>query len=190
VLGALSCTTATQRSTGGAGHVAHHDELFSHILAEITSNRAHVIGELRVDPRPLGDSPEIADVSEADYVTVSGEALAKRVERVLSLGIDTASTIRWSKCVYLLPGATVADACPKGSMTVVSVGSPRRGGAYFPNAGRDDREAGAKSGHQSVRVSCVTVGPYGRMVVASDFVVRRQGPGWVTVEEVPLVIIE
>lgn len=186
-----SCSTSgLQRLPVGVPSLAQGDELYRHVLDHVVDDRAQIVGALLIDPRPLLSSPAIADVTAADLASTNTSDIARRVEITLDMGLDTTSSLTWRGCGFLLPGRQPSTDCPADPVTVVVVGPARSGGAYFPGTARDDRESGVINGHDSVRIIYLTLGRFGRMVVAVDLVLQQTPTGWETVEKVPLVIIE
>jgi hypothetical protein len=80
--------------------------------------------------------------------------------------------------------------CPKERFAVAAIGLPRRGGAYMPSTGVNERVIGAGRGEWAIRVLLTRLGPSGAATTIYDFVVRQEQEKWILVKTVPLMFID
>jgi hypothetical protein len=167
--------------------------LFRAIVLDIMQHG--VRGTLRVDPHPLAPDPTVTYGGAADRAGVSRADVRAAASVLAELHVATADSAAMQHCPgYLLPpDSAIAEQrrryCPDQDESVVAVGLPRKGGAYYPYSTLDNRREGAARHEFAVRVITVERGPRGSEVDAYDYVVRRDANGWHIVDRVALLIL-
>jgi hypothetical protein len=138
---------------------------------------------LRVQPYPLPAGPGYT------FPLLSQDSAVRRLvhARRVTLSALRVRTIRDATTGNCPTGSVIVGTkvnCPKSRELRISVGPPRRGGAYLPSTGIDDRESGAQAGRQVVRVVVWDFGPGSKGSAAWDFVFEPSGTEWRLVDRV------
>lgn len=164
--------------------VAASDTVLFALTVQAIAERTE--GDIRVDPRPLRPDPGIGVFVRAEHFADAEPAAVRERERVLSrLGIAQFRKSSIDMCGSgpggVMPVIEPGDTATRRAWlsrprlpTCVLVSLPREGGAYFPPAEIDRREAHPGAGIRTVRV--VTIGS-GDAIDVFDVVARCTGEG-------------
>lgn len=184
-LGASSGGVGDDATRGGQSAEAADSAIFRALLVATLERRRVPV---RVDPRPLRDDPNLADIS-AEALAQVPRAMIDRRRLVLDrLGIAAANAVRDRECQSPVPvePADAPEACPspeEGDYLSVIFGLPRPGGPYWPRLGIDEREPGLRRGQWTVRAFQLVMTPRGAVWSAVENVLENsEGNGWSVVE--------
>jgi hypothetical protein len=174
--------------------------LFAAVVRHATSN-ANPFAPYRIDPHPLKADPTITAPTLKSLADVPREVVELRRAVLIRMGIVQTDAVEDFKC----PGIDIPPpgmeprhrvGCPEvGAFTSVSMGLPRPGGPYWPNASVaggmvqvpdvDEREPGLSLGYWSVRLIRKQVDSTGGSHSVRDLVFKRdpKSGAWTFVAE-------
>lgn len=193
------------------GVLAQRDSLLFRAAVASMMDSSEVLGELRVDPRPLANDPRIVTLHLSGVLTdiatvgtgvptaawsdtTTSHDIQRRLEALRTLKVTRTDAIEDAKCpgVLIPPSPAIEErkraTCPSAPYRSVILSTPREGGAYWPNE-VDERVKYQGRNVASLRLIVRSLSPHGSVESAWDFVFEWQSDGVPRLLEKRLLLI-
>jgi hypothetical protein len=192
LLGVVTCFFIGQDTHPGSRLTVKADSALFHAVV-----RSVVASDVPtwVNRRPLIADPSVTVAEQGAFAPDSLLDPATRVAVLRALRVRDTNFVDSGDCpgAFALTSEALAKKaahCPARLMHLVSIGLPRKGGAYHPSSSFDERSDGAARDVWATRVVHMTLSPNGSVIRVLDVVAERSGSDWRLVKTVTLLILE